>query len=82
MVFEGQGNRFLSADTTGSGTVIIDITGTLSMSSSNSYSGPTTLFAGTLQAGSTTAFSPNSAFTLVANAIPGAAQRQQGPLWI
>jgi hypothetical protein len=32
MVFEGQGNRFLSADTTGSGTVIIDITGTLSMS--------------------------------------------------
>jgi autotransporter-associated beta strand protein len=39
-------------------------TGTLNLSSTNTYSGATTVRAGTLQAGSTGAFSPNSAFTV------------------
>src|SRR6202790_2630430 len=38
--------------------------GTLILTGANTYSGATTLSAGTLQAGSTTAFSPNSAFTV------------------
>src|ERR1700676_4835144 len=37
-------------------------TGTVLLTGANTYSGPTTISAGTLQAGSTTAFSPNSAF--------------------
>jgi autotransporter-associated beta strand protein len=37
---------------------------TLTLSGNNSYSGTTTINAGTLQAGSTTGFSPNSAFTV------------------
>ena len=39
-------------------------TGILKLSGANSYSGATTVSAGTLQAGSLTAFSPNSAFTV------------------
>jgi len=39
-------------------------TGTLTISSNNTYSGATIVSAGTLQAGSATAFSPNSAFTV------------------
>jgi autotransporter-associated beta strand protein len=39
-------------------------TGTMLLTGANTYSGPTTLSAGTLQAGSTTAFRPNSAFTV------------------
>jgi fibronectin-binding autotransporter adhesin len=39
-------------------------TGTLALSGVNTYSGPTTVSAGTLQAGSITALSSNSAFTV------------------
>jgi fibronectin-binding autotransporter adhesin len=39
-------------------------TGTLELSGVSSYSDPTTVTAGTLKAGSVTAFSPNSAFTV------------------
>jgi autotransporter-associated beta strand protein len=39
-------------------------TGTLTLSGISTYSGPTTVSAGTLQAGSTKGFSPNSAFTV------------------
>jgi fibronectin-binding autotransporter adhesin len=50
------------------GTAILDLTkagsGTLKLSGANSYSGATTVTAGTLQAGSLSAFSPNSAFTV------------------
>jgi fibronectin-binding autotransporter adhesin len=38
------------------------------LSGNNTYTGPTTVSAGTLQAGSTTAFSPNSAFTVASGA--------------
>src|SRR6202790_5493172 len=38
--------------------------GTLILTGANTYSGATTISAGTLQAGSTTAFSPHSAFTV------------------
>jgi autotransporter-associated beta strand protein len=74
IVFDAQGgNQTLVHDITGSGTVTVNIGGgILAVSSNNTYSGATTVFAGTLQARSTTAFSPNSAFTLVTTAIPGA----------
>ena len=62
----GPGNQTLVHDITGSGSVIVDITGggILTVSSNNTYSGATTLIAGTFQAASATAFSPNSAFTV------------------
>ncbi|MEI6674094.1 MAG: autotransporter-associated beta strand repeat-containing protein, partial [Verrucomicrobiota bacterium] len=41
-------------------------TGTWTLSGDNTYSGATTLTNGTLQAGSTTAFSPNSAYNIAA----------------
>ena len=59
-------NQTLVHNITGSGSVIVDITGggILVVSSNNTYSGATTLIAGTFQAASATAFSPNSAFTV------------------
>ena len=42
---------------------------TMQLSGSNTYSGPTTVNESTLQAGSTTAFSPNSDYTLTNNAL-------------
>ena len=81
IVFDAQGgNQTLVHDITGSGTVTVNIGGgILTVSSNNTYSGATTVFAGTLQARSTTAFSPNSAFTLVTTAIPGASPAPSNP---
>ena len=42
---------------------------TMTLSGSNTYSGPTTVNESTLQAGSMTAFSPNSDYTLTNNAL-------------
>jgi autotransporter-associated beta strand protein len=57
-------NAPVTAGVTGTGIVIFDLTGTITVASNNIYSGATILTAGTLQAGSTGALSPNSAFTV------------------
>ena len=44
-------------------------TGTLRLSGTSTYSDPTTVTTGTLEAGSVTAFSPNSAFTVNVNGV-------------
>ena len=46
-------------------------TGTFTLSGNNTYTGATTVSAGTLQAGATNAFAPNSAFTVASGAILG-----------
>jgi autotransporter-associated beta strand protein len=59
------GNAPVTLGFTGTGNVIFDLTGTITISApNNTYSGATILTAGTLQAGSTGALSPNSAFTV------------------
>jgi autotransporter-associated beta strand protein len=64
IVFQVAADEFLSSPVSGTGKLVMDITGTLFISSTNTYSGATILTSGTLQAGSTTALSPNSAFTV------------------
>lgn len=64
IIFDAPANQFLSSPVSGTGKLVMDIVGTLSVSSTNTYSGPTILTSGTFQAASTTAFSPNSAFTV------------------
>ena len=56
----------LSGNITGTGSVVqlAANTGTVTLVGTNSYSGVTTVNAGTLRAGSTTGLSPNSAFTV------------------
>ena len=56
----------LSGNITGTGSVVqlAANTGTVTLVGINSYSGVTTVNAGTLPAGSTTGLSPNSAFTV------------------
>ena len=53
-----------SGNVSGTGSLSQMGTGTTNLSGNNTYFGVTTITAGTLQAGSTTAFSPNSAFTV------------------
>ena len=64
IIFQVPENEFLSSPVSGTGKLVMDIVGTLFITSDNTYSGPTILTSGTLQAGSTTALSPNSAFTV------------------
>ena len=64
IVFEGPGDQTLGHNVTGIGRLVLNITGTLTVSSNNTYSGATILTAGTLQAASVTALSPNSAFAV------------------
>ena len=52
----------LAGNITGTGSVIQAGTGTVTLSGNNTYSGVTTVSAGTLLAGSATALSVNSAF--------------------
>jgi outer membrane autotransporter protein len=60
------GNEQLIHSIDGSGRLIVDLEGTstLKIFSTNTYGGGTILIAGTLQADSTTALSPSSAFTV------------------
>jgi outer membrane autotransporter protein len=63
--FLGSINNGLGHNIDGSGQLIVDLTGsTLFVSSTNTYSGGTVILAGTLQADSTGALSPSSAFTV------------------
>jgi outer membrane autotransporter protein len=64
IVFDGSLDHALNAVVTGSGNLVMAGTGTLNVSSNNTYSGGTLVTAGTLRAGSATGFSPNSAFTV------------------
>jgi outer membrane autotransporter protein len=56
-----------NAGATGGGLIKVG-TGTLTLSGANTYSGPTSVNAGTLQAGAVNAFSPASAFTVLSGA--------------
>ena len=64
MLFDGALNQIVDVPIVGTGNLTMDGTGTLNLSSNNTYTGATTVSAGTLQAGSATAFSANSAFTV------------------
>jgi autotransporter-associated beta strand protein len=64
IVFDGSLDHTLNAVVTGSGNLTMAGTGTLALNAQSSYSGVTTISAGTVQVGSTTALSPNSAFTV------------------
>jgi autotransporter-associated beta strand repeat len=64
ILFDTTANHVLVHNVDGSGQLIMNIAGTLVVSSNNTYSGRTILIAGTLEAGSATALSPNSAFTV------------------
>ena len=69
ILFDGPSPEFLNADVFGTGQLVMDMpNGTLSVSRVNTYTGATTLMAGTLIAQSATALSPNSAFTVNSNA--------------
>jgi hypothetical protein len=62
--FEGSTSYEIGVPVSGTGKLVLNITGTLLVSSTTTYSGPTTVIAGTFQAESTGVFSPNSAFTV------------------
>jgi autotransporter-associated beta strand protein len=68
ILFDGSPDEGSGVDIVGSGKLIMNLTGTLFVSANNSYSGETLLMAGTLQANSTTALSPNSAFIVDSSA--------------
>ena len=64
IVFDAPGNQVFVHNINGSGALIVNVTGggILTVYSNNTYSGATTLIAGTFQAASATAFSPNLGF--------------------
>ncbi|MFY9925900.1 MAG: autotransporter-associated beta strand repeat-containing protein [Opitutaceae bacterium] len=63
LVFDVSSPVSLSAPISGTGGVRVS-TGTVTLSGANSYSGPTTVYAGVLQAGSTSAFGSASTVTV------------------
>jgi len=71
--FDTNGNKLITfADslTTGAGSAVTKTgLGTLQLGGTNTYNGATTVNNGTLQAGSTTAFSPNSAFSVLSPGV-------------
>ena len=64
IIFQVSADEFLSSPVSGTGKLVMDIVGTLFITSDNTYSGATILTSGTLRAGSTGALSPNSDFTV------------------
>ncbi|MBV8102094.1 MAG: autotransporter domain-containing protein [Verrucomicrobia bacterium] len=64
IIFQVAENEFLSSPVSGTGELVMNIVGTLSVSGAGTYSGATILMSGTFQAESTGIFSPNSAFML------------------
>ena len=64
-MFDGPPDEFLVSNVSGTGKLILDMpSGTLTVFAVQTYSGATLLLSGTLVAGSATALSPNSAFTV------------------
>src|SRR5271166_6745210 len=57
----------INSSISGTGSVAQNGSSTLTLSGNNTYSGATTVALGTLQAGSSTAFSANSAYTVTSN---------------
>jgi fibronectin-binding autotransporter adhesin len=68
LVFTRSNALSVGGNITGTGTLTQNGTGTLTLSGNNSYSGATYVNSGTLRAGSYSALSSNSAFTLAAGA--------------
>lgn len=64
LVFQQSANSSYSGNISGSGSLSKNSTNTLIFSGVNTYSGTTNINNGVLQAGSTTAFSPNSPFNV------------------
>jgi autotransporter-associated beta strand protein len=64
ILFDGSLDHSLTASVTGAGNLVMAGTGTLVLGGNITYSGTTTISFGTVQAGSATGFSPNSAFTV------------------
>jgi autotransporter-associated beta strand protein len=64
IIFDVPENEFLSGTVSGTGKLVMNIVGTLFVSGTQTYSGPTILTSGTFQAETPTALSPNSAFTV------------------
>ncbi len=69
LVFDRSGTFTLNGSITGTGTVTQEGTGVVVLGGDNTYSGATSVSDGTLQAGSSTALSASSAFTVTAPAI-------------
>jgi autotransporter-associated beta strand protein len=67
IVFDTVPAYFLGNDIVGSGRLVVDLSESLSIFSTNTYSGGTIIDSGTVIAESTTALSPFSAFTVNAN---------------
>ena len=67
IVFDTVPAYFLGNDIVGSGRLVVDLSESLSIFSTNTYSGRTIMNSGTVIAESTTALSPFSAFTVNAN---------------
>jgi fibronectin-binding autotransporter adhesin len=72
LTLDGAGNIGISGtlyNSTGSGTLIKNGTGTTTLSGSNTYAGPTTVNNGVLVAGSANGLSPNSAMSISAGKL-------------
>ncbi len=69
LVFDRSGTFTLNGSITGTGTVTQEGTGVVVLGGDNTYSGATSVSDGTLQAGSSTALSASSAFTVTAPAV-------------
>jgi autotransporter-associated beta strand protein len=64
ILFDGSPDEGSGVEVVGTGSLVMDISGTLSVSAKTTYSGATTLLSGTLKADGASVLSPNSAFTL------------------
>src|SRR5271165_4117837 len=67
LAFDRSNAFVFSGSISGTGSVAQNGSSTLTLSGNNTYSGATTVALGTLQAGSSTAFSANSAYTVTSN---------------
>jgi fibronectin-binding autotransporter adhesin len=69
LLFDRSGTFALSSSISGTGMVTQQGTGTVELMGNNTYSGPTTVTSGTLQAGSLKAFSATSAYTVAVSSV-------------
>jgi autotransporter-associated beta strand protein len=62
ILFDGPAPEFLGGDISGTGKLVVDMTGDFIVSGNQTYSGETLIMSGIFEANSATALSPNSAF--------------------